>query len=230
MTSDAPSRRTWTILAGAVVLAAVVVAVILATTGGDDDSSGSRQSPPTLVTGPGLDTGGIALATLLSNAHEHTFHAKYAVRGDRKLLGGTLELEWWNADGRSRIDTTRTSADGAVRTTSIVDGDTGVGCEQVDSGSWTCHPVEVPAAGDPNGMIATLKAQLSGRPVNEHPGKVHGLAARCFHVGGAGEPLDVCTNADGVLLRNATSEVAYEITDLDQDVPDSVFDPPAPVK
>jgi hypothetical protein len=182
------------------------------------------------VTGPGLDTGGIALATLLTRAREHTFHAHYAVRGSRQVLGGTLELEWWNTPGRSRIDTTRTTDDGVAHTASFVLGDKGYGCEQLDDGPWTCHPVEVPATGDPNGMISTLKAQLSGRRVTERRGEVDGLTARCFHVSGPGETIDVCTNADGVLLRNASPEVAYVITDLDDDVPDSIFETPAPVK
>jgi hypothetical protein len=223
-----PNRRTWWILAGAAVLAAVVVVVVLVT--GDDDNTATPQQTPTLVTGPGLDTGGIALATLLSNAREHTFHAQYAVRGSRDVLGGSLALEWWNTPGSSRIDTTKTTDDGVVRTASLVVGDEGIGCEQLDGGPWTCHPVQVPAVGDPNGMISTLKAQLSGRRVTERHGTVDGLAARCFHVSGPGEQLDVCTNRDGVLLRNASPEVAYVITDLDDDVPDSVFDPPAPVK
>jgi len=222
------SRRSWSILAGAVVLAAVVIAVILVT-GGDDDAA-TPTPTQTLVTGPGLDTGGIALATLLTGAPQHTFHATYAVRGSQAALGGTLELEWWNTPGKSRIDTTRTTEDGVVRTASIVLGTDGIGCEQLDGASWTCHPVDVPAAGDPNGMISTLKAQLSGRSVSEHRGKVDGIAARCFQVSGPGEQLDVCTNKDGVLLRNASPEVAYVITDLDEDVPDSIFDPPAPVK
>jgi hypothetical protein len=227
--SPAPSRRAWSIVAGAAVLAGAVVAVILVTTGGDDDTA-NPQPTPTLVTGPGLDTGGIALATLLAGAREHTFHAKYAVRGSTEKLGGTLELEWWNTADRSRIDTTRTTGDSVEHTASFVLGSTGYGCEQIDSGPWSCHPIQVPAEGDPNGMISTLTAQLSGRQVSERPGKVNGISARCFHVSGPGEPLDVCTDADGVLLRNATSEVAYEITDLNDDVPDSIFDPPAPVK
>ena len=225
-----PSRRTWWVVAAATVLAAAVIAVVLLTTGDDDETPSTPQAAPTLVTGPGLDTGGIALATLLSGAREHTFHATYAVHGNRKVLGGRLELEWWNTPGHSRIDTTRTSDDGVAHTVSIVDGDKGIGCEQIDSGPWTCHPVEVPGPGDPNGMISTLTAQLSGRSVIEHRGTVDGHSARCFHVGGPGEPLDVCTNPDGVLLRNATPEVAYVVTDLDADVPDSIFEPPAPVK
>jgi hypothetical protein len=170
------------------------------------------------------------LATLLAGARDHTFHAKYAVRGSAEMLGGTLELEWWNTAGSSRIDTTRTTSDSVEHTASFVLEGKGYGCEQIDSGPWSCHPIEVPGDGDPNGMISTLTAQLSGRTVSEHRAKVDGISARCFRIGGPGEPLDVCTDADGVLLRNATSEVAYEITDLDDEVPDSIFELPAPAK
>jgi hypothetical protein len=214
----------------AVVVAGGITAWVLA---GDDDDAPTPQPTPTLVTGHGLDTGGEALATLLADARNHTFHARYAVRGNAKLLGGALELEWWNTAGHSRIDTIRTTDGSVTHTASIVNGDgadSGINCQQLDEGPWSCRNVEVPAPGDPNGIIATLTAQLSGRSVLERAGEVDGRPARCFRVTGGTDPLDVCTNADGVLLRNATPEVAYVITDLDQDVPDSIFDPPAPVK
>ncbi|MDT4918593.1 MAG: hypothetical protein QOH89_3293 [Pseudonocardiales bacterium] len=227
--SPAVSRGTWVKLGVAAVIVAGAVTAVLLATGGDD--SPAPTPTPTFVTGPGLDSGGINLATLLTNARNHTFHAHYTVRGNPKLLGGTLELEWWNTPGHSRIDTTRTTGGGdVVKTASIIDGDTGIGCEKDGAAAWTCHPVEVTAPGDPSGMISTLKGQLSGRTVAEHAGKVTGISARCFHVGGgAGDPLDVCTNSDGVMLRNATADVAYQITSLDDNVPDSVFDPPATV-
>jgi hypothetical protein len=211
----------------AAVIAAGVIAVVLTTD--DDAGKGTPNASPTLVTGRGLDTGGEQLATLLAGAHNHTFHAHYAVRGSSKLLGGTLELEWWNTEGHSRIDTTRTTGGSVTRTTTIVNGAEGVGCQQLGAKDWTCHSIDVPAPGDPNGMVSTLTMQLSGRPVTERAGKIDGRSARCFHVGGADEPIDVCTNSDGVLLRNATPHVAYVITALDDNVPASVFNPPARV-
>jgi hypothetical protein len=217
-------RRSTLFASVALAIAGVVALIVVLNRGGDD------KVPSTLVPpSPGqvLDASGAQLATLLTSARDHTFHARYTVRGDAKLLGGTLGLEWWNTKGHSRIDTTRAQSGKTIKTASFVNGTDGASCQKVDSGAWSCRRIEVPGLGDPNGMIATLTAELSGRPITERAGKVQGHDALCFHVSGGTEPIDVCTNADGVLLRNASAKVTYEADSLDSDVPDSIFTTPA---
>jgi hypothetical protein len=166
----------------------------------------------------------------LANARKHTFHARYAVQGDPKVIGGALSLEWWNTSDHSRIDTIRTQGGQVVKTASIVNGDEGASCQKDGAKAWTCKKIDVPAPGDPGGIVANLTGQLSGRPVTEHADTVKGHKALCFHVGEGTEPIDVCTNSDGVLLRNASASTKFEISSLDSSVPGSVFKPPAAVR
>jgi hypothetical protein len=225
---DRRRRRTAQLIVAvaAVVTTASVVAFV--PWNGDDNNNGSEPQP-TFSPGALLDAGGTQLASLLTGARDHTFHARYAVRGSAELIGGSLQLEWWNTKDHSRIDTTRTRDGQVVRTASFVNGDEGAGCQSVDSGDWSCRKIDVPAPGDPGGIITNLTSQLAGRPVTQRAGKVDGRAALCFHVGGGTEPIDICTNSDGVMLRNASAKVVYEISTLDAAVPDSIFDPPATV-
>lgn len=220
-------RRSTIVAAAALVIAAIVVTVILLNR---NDGKKTPSTAPQPTAGQILGGAGEQLATLLTNSRDHTFHARYAVRGDAKLLGGKLSLEWWNKKGHSRIDTTRTTDLQSAKTASFVNGTEGASCQQINSGGWSCHSIQVPAPGDPNGMIATLTAELSGRPITEHAGKVKGHDALCFHVAGGTEPIDVCTTPEGVLLRNSSKNVTYEVVSLDTDVSDSDFKPPAKVQ
>jgi hypothetical protein len=223
-------RRPRTLLMAAVAVVLVAGGVIAYLVLSKDDGKKTPTTRPLPTQGQVLSGAGAQLATLLTNSRNHTFHARYAVRGDEKLLGGKLTMEWWNKNGHSRIDTTRTTDLQTVKTASFVNGTDGASCQEINTGGWTCQSIQVAGQGDPNGMIATLTAELSGRPVSEHAGTVKGHDALCFHVAGGTEPIDVCTDSDGVLLRNASRKVAYEIVSLDSDVSDSVFTPPAKVK
>jgi hypothetical protein len=211
------------------LLAAVAVASVIAFVpwnGGD----GKPKPLPTPTVGNLLDANGTALASLLANARKHTFHARYNVQGDANVIGGTLVLEWWNTPEHSRIDTTRTQKGGDVKTASIVNGDTGASCQKDGSKAWTCKKIDVPAPGDPGGIVANLTGQLSGRSVSEHAEKVNGHQGLCFHVAGGTEPIDVCTTSDGILLRNASPTTKFEISSLDDKVPGSIFKAPATVQ
>jgi hypothetical protein len=219
-------QRTTRIL---IVLLSLVIVGSIAAVIPWNNSDNQPKAKATIAPNVDLDAGGTHLASLLTGARDHTFHARYAVTGSPELLGGKLDLEWWNTKKHSRIDTTRKSNGQVVRTVSIVNGADGASCKRIDDGAWTCQKIAVPAPGDPGGIVTNLTAQLTGRPVSEQPGKVRGRSATCFHVGGGTEPIDVCTNADGVMLRNASAKVTYEVTTLDTAVPDAIFKPPAPV-
>jgi hypothetical protein len=209
---------------GAVVAVASVIAFV--PWNGSDNKPTPQPSP---TVGKLLDANGTALATLLTNARKHTFHARYAVQGDPAVIGGTLGLEWWNTPDHSRLDTTRTQGGKVVKTASIVNDDQGASCQKDGSSAWTCKQIDVPAAGDPGGIVANLTGQLSGRAVTQHADTVQGHHALCFNVAGGTEPIDVCTNSDGVLLRNASAKTKFEISSLDTKVPDSIFKAPAAV-
>jgi hypothetical protein len=211
------------------LLAAIAVAAVIAFVPWNG-SDGKPKPQPTPTVGALLDANGTALASLLTDARKHTFHARYDVQGDPSVVGGSLVLEWWNTSDHSRIDTTRTSKGGVVKTASLVNGDTGASCQKDGSKAWTCKKIDVPAAGDPGGIVANLTGQLSGRSVTERAETVKGHKGLCFHVSGGTEPIDICTTSDGVLLRNASPTTKFEISSLDTNVPGAIFKAPATVQ
>jgi len=231
MTHSKPQRKRfnrWVIILLAMVVVVSIGAVAIPW---GDDNNGNPKPSPTATTPAnlGLSGSGAQLASLLSGARQHTFHARYKVSGDPSLLGGTLSLEWWNKPNSSRVDTTRSDGNQTVRTASFVNGGDGTNCQRIDEGDWTCQAFAAPAPGDPQGIITSLTSQLAGRPVTVSNAKISGRSALCFHVGGGTEPIDVCVNVDGVMLRNASSKIKYEISSLDTNVPDATFTPPAKV-
>jgi hypothetical protein len=219
-------NRTMVIAGGAALLIVVVALLYLVLR--DDDK---KKSPPPLPSaGQQLDTGGVALASLLKSGRTVTYHAQYKSTADPNLSGGAVALEAWNTKGKSRADTTQRLKDGkVVHTASILTGKNAVACQQEQGKSWTCRRVPAPDEGDPAGLAASLIARLSGRSVTERADKVGDRDARCFKVAAAGaaEEVDVCVNKDGVLLRLTTAEASIEITKLDSSIPGSVFDAPA---
>jgi hypothetical protein len=182
---------------------------------------------------PQLDTGGLALATLLTDARDETYHATYKSTADVTVSGGTTSLEVWNTKGKSRVNTTLTTPERTVVHTASVlrDGKTVV-CQQKPESEWTCAKAPTTAAGDPSGLVASIKAQLENRSVVERPEKVGGRDGRCFAVSATptAEALDVCVDGHGRLLRLKSAAASIELVTLDTSVPGDAFDLPAAVK
>ena len=212
-----------------VVAAAIVVAAIAYLVFHHDHHSKSKRVglPPA---GPQLDTGGLALASLLKSGRATTYHAQYTSKADATVSGGTVAIEAWNTQGKSRVDTTYTTVDGkVVHTASLLIGKKATACQQAPKASWSCKTAPTPADGDPAGLTTSLVARLAGRSVTEHADKVAKQPARCFQVGAAAaaDAIDICVNHDGVLLRVVSPDARIEIAKFDTSVPGDVFTPPA---
>jgi hypothetical protein len=223
----AAARRRPAVL-GAVAAAIVIAAVAYLVFHHDHHKASKRPGLP--AAGPQLDTGGLALASLLKAGRTTTYHARYTSKADASVSGGTIAIEAWNTQGKSRVDTTYTTVDGkVVHTASLLIGKKATACQQAPKASWTCKVAPTPADGDPAGLTASLIARLAGRSVTEHADKVGGQPARCFQVSAAvaAEAIDICVNRAGVLQRVVSPDARIEIAKLDSSVPDGIFTPPA---
>lgn len=222
-------RERWYIVAIAALLAVTGVVFLLVRS--DDKPRPAHRS--VLPAAPQLDSGGVALASLLTRSRDATYHATYTSSGDLRVSRGSVAMEMWNKDGKSRVDTTLTTSDKqVVRTASIVNGRKAVVCQKSTT-DWTCSSAPTAKSGDAPGLVASLQSQLSRRAVNETPGKVGDREARCFQVAPASgaEELGVCVDPTrGILLKLSSSEAQIEIDTLDSSVPANVFDAPAAVK
>jgi hypothetical protein len=228
----APRRRVsprWLLIGGAAVVVVIVVGAAYALLHHNHHKAAAKR--PALPTSTAqLDTGGLALASLLTSGRNETYHARYTSTANPTVSGGTVTLEAWNTQGKSRVDTTSTTKDGKViHTASILNAGKAFLCEQPAGGAWTCRTVAPPAEGDPIGLVASLNADLSGRAVTEHADKIVGQPARCFHISALAraEAIDACVTHQGVLLRVMSSEARIEVAKLDASVPGKEFDPPA---
>jgi hypothetical protein len=219
--TDSPWWRARRVQLGALALAVVIAALGVGFLLSDDDDKVTLPFPGSE---PLLGPGGQALAQLLSDARDETFHIKYKATGGE----GVRSLEWWNRRGRSRQDTVLEGEGKRATTASFLSGDEAHTCARVDNGAWSCREVAAQAT-SPTGLLEALVAQLSGRTIVERRDSVAGRTARCFSVAARpdSEAVEVCTNTDGVPLRIATGSAGFEVESLDKNVPDSVFDRPA---
>ncbi|MEY2398771.1 MAG: hypothetical protein QOJ00_1945 [Actinomycetota bacterium] len=216
----------------------MAVAALLAVSGvvfllvrSDDDKPKARASRALPVTSQ-RDTGAVALASLLTRSRGETYHATYTSSGNLKVSGGSVTMEIWNKKGKSRVDTTLTTADRQVHTASILTGGKAVVCQK-STADWTCSSAPAANSGGAVGLVAALQGQLSGRAVSENAAKVDNRQARCFQVAATAgaEQLGVCVDPHrGILLKLSSSEAQIQIDKLDSSVPDNAFDPPAAAK
>lgn len=221
-------RERWYVVVAAALL--VIAGVVFLVVRNDDSTPDPSKALP--VT-PQLDTGGIALASLLTKARDETYHATYTSTADAKVSGGTIAMEVWNTKDKSRVNTTQTADNGqVVQTASILRGGKAVVCQKPPKAEWSCHSAPAPASGDAAGLVASLKSQLEGRSVSERVDKVGDRDARCFQISATAgaEQVDACVDQRGILLKLTSSEATIQIAKLDTATPDSAFEPPATVK
>lgn len=225
--TDVSTRRLlgWAV----VVLAVLMVVAAVLTNVLDDDDEEDGGTVPSSITLPepaaaGLDAGGAELVGLLAAGRDRTYHARYSVTGPD--VGGDSSLEVWQDDERLRTDTELRTPEGAsVHTAGFRLADGTVSCVQRDAEAWACSTAEpTPGGGD---VFGTVEEQVKGASVTARDDSIDGRQARCFDFESADGPVTTCLSADGVpvLLSGGGSEI--RLVELDDDVPDSVFTPPA---
>ncbi len=177
---------------------------------------------------PLVGAGGGELSALLQTGQGTSYHARYHVTGDPARIGGSQDLEIWNAPPRRRADTVRTSDGHTYRSETFTDSTSASLCVQEDSAPWSCQAVEPPAAGS-DAIAASVIAATSGQPVVVTNDTVAGRKVRCFTIAEPSDSLRICATANGVPVTIGNGAVGYQLTALDSSVPVSTFKPPATV-
>lgn len=229
------TQRTRLVAAVAAVALLPVTVLALAGGGGTDDveaagasSTTSTTAPPTTTTIAREDLPAEAqeLLDLVDRGRAGTFHARYAILSPG--LGetaATAELEVWRDADRIRQDTVIVDAAGPTRTAGFGSATGTIGCQQAPGGDWTCRQVATEAYDPSEDFMTGILDLLGASPVTVRDATVGDYAGRCFALEGA----ELCLSADGVPLRVDAGGTAYEVLELDADVDDDDFVPPAPV-
>lgn len=237
-TSAGRSGTRAALVVAAVGLLAATIGVTAARNDGTDsppsessvDTSGSSSTSTSEPDVAISDLTGTArdLAELLAQGRTGTYHAVYhgtASSGE----GGTLTLETWAKAGRFRQDTVVDVGGEPFHRANFVLPDTGAACTRLGDAPWSCGPA---APSDEQGadlLSGNTLDQLRQAAVGESPGEVEGHRARCFTITYDAQTTELCASEDGVPLRirSQASELLIEL--LEDDVPDDVFEFPAPV-
>ena len=190
---------------------------------GVDDAGPS----PTAARTPTAD--GRELTSIVEAAQELTYHATYRVGGEQPAEG-SISVEVWRKGDRVRLDQELRSEDRVVRSLGFrLEGRT-IGCTREGDDPWRCTAVDQPqpspgdASADP--LIGGLVGELSAADLNVDTEEINGRQARCYEAADASR--EVCVTPDeGIAVRIATPQSRLELVELERDVDDSVFEPPA---
>ncbi|MBW3615242.1 MAG: hypothetical protein KY439_08040 [Actinobacteria bacterium] len=214
--------------AAAVVVLMALVAVSVNVTG---YGLGRREQegPGTTVA---LSEAGRELLAVLEKARTVTFHGRYTAMA-AEFPDATIRVEAWRRPPRARQDT-EIVQDGQVRRTRslVLDGEA-VQCVQAGDTAWACRklPPGQEAGYDP--ILAEVAEQIPTSRVSARDSVIRGEPARCFTLAGRERSTQFCVNRERIPVRVGSHGVAsrgvtLELTELGRDVPDQVFDPPAP--
>lgn len=229
---DAPPRRRrrWPLLVlGAAFLAAAVVAFVVLN---EDDEDDPGTAPPVTSELPDpladpADPDTAELGELLEAGRTGTHHARYVLADESpEAVASPVELEVWRDGGRLRQDTASEVEGQAVHTSSFVLDDTVVLCTRAGEADWSCAE-STPSGTESAGIIGTVLDQLAGSEVTPRDDEIDGRTVRCFAFSGADGDGDLCVTPEGVPVRLQYQGAAMNLTELDDDVPDDAFEPPA---
>jgi len=190
-------------------------------------TSGSSTSLP-----PGVSVNAQQLLDRLDHASKSTFHVRYAT-GSASESHATLEI-WHTADRVRRDVIAVSSTEGTVHTEEFLTKEKFVRCASFDGKNYQCVGAPLTAGSslsDP--LQGADKGGVIGRKVTISQTTVAGQPATCYTVAGADSssaPSQFCLSADNVPLRIDGGDGKPVIaTNFDQDVPSSIFTPPASV-
>jgi hypothetical protein len=225
-----PKRRSrWILPLGAVVLVAGGVVAYLILTDDDDEPS---SSPPVTSELPdpfegASDPDAVELGELLDAGSAATYHARYLLAGgSTDAPAPDVELEVWRDGERLRQDTSTEVEGQAVQTASFVDDGRIVLCSRSGELDWSCAE-SAPSGTEQDGVIGSVLDQLAGSDLTPRDDEIDGRAVRCFAFTSADGDGDVCVTPEGVPARVHLGGAGIELSELDDDVPGDVFDPPA---
>jgi hypothetical protein len=179
---------------------------------------------------PLVGAGGGELVALLQAGQRSLYHARYHVTGDPATIGGSQDLEIWNAPPRQRADTTRTSDGHTYRSETIADGVSTSLCVKQDAAAWSCQRVAQPSAGNVDPIATSVIAATSGQPVAVTNETISGRKVRCFTIATPTGSLRLCATPAGVPVVIGNAAVSYQLVTLDTKVGAATFKTPVPVR
>jgi hypothetical protein len=217
----------------------IVVGLVAATAGvlslrpGDDSNDAAFTTPTvastTVDTEPLELTGDAAeLAGLLSLREATRYHARYEATS---AGGEPVTIETWQDPPRARQDSEVTSGGQVVRTRVLVDVDSQVQCVALAADEWQCRRAAVgETVSDP---IAAMRQRLGESDVSARDDIVDERAVRCFMLtatedDGTPTEAELCAlPASGIPARVISGGSTLRLVELDETIPDDVFEPPA---
>jgi hypothetical protein len=225
------------VAAVALTAGAALLLILLLALSADDDG----EAAAALVDGGDATAAGAAadgdvdpvvaeLHGLIERAEATTGHAVYSAGPS---AAGMQTVEVWRgpADGgtRRRYELTREVPDGATTTVLfIVAPDSVVNCARSGQAPYTC--TELPAGSIGDVVAAALGVDLANVDLAVRDDAVGDRAVRCFTVAGADPVTQVCIDpVDATVVRLTSPELDVTLASTDDDVPENVFEPPAPV-
>lgn len=209
------------------VVIVVLVCVGLASLGacGSDGDEGAGPSPTARPPTPE----GRELTSAVEMAQDLTYHATYRIVGAQPTEG-SISVEVWRKGNRVRLDQQLQSQDRVVRTSGFrLEGRT-IGCTREDEGDWRCTAVDQtqpsPGEADADPLVGGLVGELSVKELTVATEEVDGRPVRCYKTEDSSRELCVTTD-DGIAVRIGTPQSRLELAELEREVDDSIFEPPA---
>lgn len=224
--TTARRRKPWLLAAGALVAVAVVVAVFVVLDGDDDDPSpppSTSALPDALTDGP-TDPDTVELLELLADGRTATYRAVYQSSG----ADDEVTLELWRRDGLLRQDSLIVTGDVSVQTSSFILDGAAFLCSLLPGQDWVCSEGSEASADAVDGVFGSVQDQLAGSQVSARDGELDGREVRCFVYSGAeASGGEICVSTEGIPVRIRSEELTIELSELEGEVGDGVFDLPA---
>lgn len=213
-------------LAAVSVLVALVALSVNVTGAG----IGTREQEDTSTTVP-LTAAGRELLEVLRQARSVTYRGRYTATAVG-LPDAAIRVETWRRPPRARQDTEIVQQGQVQRTRLLLLGGVTVQCVQAGAEAWACRELSTVQPGDSDPILGEVAEQVPNSQVSARNSVIRGEPARCFTLAGRDRSTEFCVSA-GVPVRVSSTGVAsrgvtLELAELGHDVPDDVFEPPAP--
>lgn len=217
-------------------IAAAVALTLVLSSGGD---SAGPSGPATTMA---ADSPAAELVRLLDNSTVVNFDVVYTVADP---VRGASTAHLWRRPPLARLDSESGTGADARASAALVTSSGPVACDRRGTAPWTCAAQPGLTLANLGVVPPALLAQLSGLDVSVVDAEIGGNPVRCFTLAprqegaeappataqdGAAATGELCITPDGIPAKVAAGPARIELVSLQRGrLPDSVFQPPAPV-